>query len=416
MAEIDPASMRRMVDTLAGFGTRHAASDADSPTRGIGAARRWIEQELRSHAESGGGRLTVHTQDFEGRRNSRSPAIAMRNIFAVLEGSGPGADRHVVVLGHFDSCPGRVGDAVSDAPGADDNASGTAVVLELARVLADEELEATVVFLCTDGEEIGLLGAGHWVEDAADQGLDIRAALNCDIVGDPSGPAGQMARDQVRIFSEGLPATITESELDQARRSGSTNDAPSRQLARFVHEVAELHDTAVRPMLVQRGDRLGRGGDHFVFNDHGYPAIRFTEVFENFDRQHHDVEERGGVRLGDRPEFVDEAYLADVCRLNAATIVHLANAPSPPEQPRIVIIPPSSDTVIRWGESDEEDVVGYEVVVRSTTAPTWETTIDVGDAREITLDLSKDNHYFGVRAVDADGYRSVVAFPIASIW
>jgi len=413
-AEITAESVMEHVEGLAFFGTRHTLSDVESDERGIGAARRWILSELERFDEEG--RLDISLDAHEQALRNGSTADVV-NVMAVLPGVMEGASRrHYYVVGHFDSRAGSGMDTLADAPGANDDGSGTAVVMELARVLADEELDSTVVFLATAGEEQGLWGATKHVEAALEGGLDIRAALNNDIVGDPTGPpyadgTPREARDRIRVFSEGLPAGLEDREARRVRRMSTENDGASRQLARFVLQVAQRHDLAVQPQLVYRPDRFMRGGDQTPFNEHGIAAVRFTEVYENYDRQHQDVRAEDGVQYGDLPEFVDGEYLADVARLNAAALIHLANAPSIPANARIDLSGLGNDTTLTWKASPEPDVAGYEVVWRETSSPTWTHVQDVGRDLEVTLELSVDNWFFGVRAYDTQGYRSPVALP-----
>ena len=421
LARVSPSSMKETVDELASFGTRHSFSDTRSTVRGIGAARLWIARELERIRDREDDRLQVHVQPFRVPPGRRTPQDApeQQNIYAILPGTmEAAAGRHYVVLGHYDSIPSPFRDAEIDAPGADDNASGTAVVLELARALAGEELDASVVFLATSSEEQGLYGAASFVDELVASGkLDVRAALNNDIVGDPTGPprrdgTPREARDRIRVFSEGLP--VADADVSRLRRFGAESDSTSRQLARFVAYVARKRGTAVAPMMVFRPDRFLRGGDHTEFNRAGVAAVRFCEVYETYTRQHQAVREEDGVIYGDRPEFVDSAYLADVARLNAATLIELACAPSIPRDARLITAGLANDTTLRWSASPEPDVAGYEVVVRATTSPDWEQVHDAGDRTELTLELSKDHWFFGVRAYDEDGFRSPVAFPGAS--
>ncbi len=418
VAEIDASRMHAVVTRLAEFGTRHTLSDTSSPTRGIGAARNWIKSEMEAFSQAGGGRLQVSFEEFEQPRTSRVPkAVQIVNVVGVLPGSMPeAASRRYYVVGHYDSRNTDAMDFAGDSPGANDDASGTAVVMELARVLADARLDATVVFLATAGEEQGLLGASYHAAQAAARKEDIRGVLSNDIVGDPTGPADASGRPmsdraQIRVFSEGLPRNPQAARLAEIRNHASENDSPSRQLARFVAEAGALHRTDVQAMLIFRPDRYLRGGDHSAFNDNGFPAVRFTTVYENYDRQHQNVTQRDGRPYGDVPEFVDGEYLADVARLNAAALVRLANAPSAPRKARLLTRDLANDTTIRWEASPEPDVAGYEVVWRETTSATWTDSKDVGIATEATLPLSKDNVFFGVRAYDRDGYRSPVVFP-----
>jgi hypothetical protein len=421
LAEIDAARLEQTVAKLAAFGTRHTLSDTTSPTRGIGAARTWIEAELRRYASEPGARreepLVVrrdgHQQAPDGRRIPREVEIV--NVVAELPGTMPEArSRRYYVIGHYDSRVNDVMDAQSDAPGANDDASGVAVVMELARVMSRRRYDATLVFMATAAEEQGLYGARLHAAAARAAGQDVRAVLNNDIVGDPSSPRGGTHSRQIRVFSEGLPSQASPEAVGELRSTGAENDSTSRQLARAIAEVAAWHATEVRPLLVFRRDRFLRSGDHVPFNELGVPAVRFTVVDENYDRQHQNVRSENGKQYGDLPRFVDASYLRGVARLNAASLAHLANAPSPPPAPLILTTGLSEKTGLRWSRSPEPDVAGYEVVWRETTSPSWQYVRNVGAATETTLDLNKDNWIFGIRAYDRQGYRSPAAFPRAA--
>lgn len=414
LERIDAARLRATVDRLAGFGTRHTLSDPDHPERGIGAARRYIEAEMRSHAVPREGaeplrvEFDVHRVEPDGRRIDRPVDVV--NVVATLPGTMPeAAHRHYYVVAHYDSRASDVMQPEADAPGANDDGSGTALVMELARVFAPLRLDATVVFMATAGEEQGLIGAGAHAKAARAANVDIRGVLNNDVVGDPTGPAGKVHREWIRVFSEDLPEPIDEQALAALRATGGVGDGPSRQLARYVHDIARWHALPVQPLVVLRRDRYLRGGDHIAFNREGYPSVRFTELEENYDRQHQDIGREGDREFGDLPEFVDAEYLRDVARLNAATLIHLANAPSTPADAHIA--PRLGNTThLAWSPSPEPDVAGYEVLWRNTTSAQWEAALDVGDVNEVELPLSQDNWFFGVRAYDRDGYRSPAAF------
>lgn len=408
LADIDAATMAESIEMLVGFGTRHTLSVTDDPTRGIGAARKGIAERMRASS-----RLAVtmdsHRIEADGRRVDAPTDVV--NVVATLPGTMPeAAGRHYYVIGHYDS---RVTDPMNrtaDAPGANDDGSGTAVVMELARVMSKHEYDATIVFMATAGEEQGLLGARAHAEAAKKAGLDVRGVLSNDIVGDPSGPHGGRHDGEVRVFSIALEPTLKEEDLAALRKLAGTHDGGSRQLARFVHSVGLQHALGVQAKLVFRRDRFLRGGDHTAFNQAGFAAVRFSEVEENYDRQHQDVRVEDGRSYGDLAEHVDADYLAGVARLNAAALAHLANAPSTPANARIVAAALSHDTRLRWEASPERDVAGYEVIWRETTAAQWTDAKDVGKALEVTLPMSKDNVFFGVRAYDDDGYRSPVRF------
>lgn len=419
LAEVSPARVRAGIDRLVSFGTRHTLSATDGE-RGIGAARRWLRDEFERIAAASGRtgddamrvRFDVHRQ-APAVRIPREVEIV--NVEATIPGAQPESRaRRFYMVAHYDSRAGDGMDAESDAPGANDDGSGTAALLEVARVLATRRFDATIVLLAVAGEEQGLFGSRLHAGAAKTGGRDVSGVLSNDIVGDPTGPGGQVARDVIRVFSEGLPRTATLEDLRRTGMLGGESDSPSRELARYVADVAEIHGTRVRPRLVFRPDRFLRGGDHTGFNEQGFPAVRFTTVFETYDRQHQDVRTVDGRRYGDTAEFVDADYLADVARLDAAALAHLASAPSPPRDARIVATEVGYTTTLRWTRSPEPDVAGYEIVWRATTSPMWEHARNVGDVAEVVLDLPKDDLLFGVRAYDRDGFRSVVAFPGAA--
>lgn len=415
LAEISPAIMHATVARLVGFGTRHTLSATDSETRGIGAARAWIRDELTRHAAARGEdplrvSLDTHRLEPDGKRIDRPVEII--NVIAELPGTMPAARaRRYYVVGHYDSRASDPMDATSDAPGADDDASGTAVVLELARVLARHRFDATLVFMASAGEEQGLLGARRHAEAARQAGLQIHGVLSNDIVGDPSDPRGGEFRHHIRVFSENLPTHRDEATLAQIIKLSAFADSPARQLARHVADVGAWQATPVQARLVLRPDRFLRGGDHTAFTDNGFPAVRFTEVAENYDRQHQDVRVEGTRAYGDVLEFVDPDYLAGVARLNAAALIHLANAPSTPGDVQLVLTTLGNDTTLRWTASPEPDLAGYELLRRDTTAAVWQHADDLGDVTTITVPHSKDNWFFAVRAYDRDGYRSPAGSP-----
>lgn len=428
MAEISPERIRASIDKLVSFGTRHTLSETKNPIKGIGAARLWLTAEMASYNQNpaGGkgqaGLMKPFTEMWNEGPSDRLPEGAeIHNIIGVIRGRKQECENHFYyVVAHYDSRNGDPFDFTGDAPGANDNASGVAAVLEIARALADEPLDASVVFMLSGGEEQGLFGARYRAQQAVAQEQQIFAVLNNDIIGDPTAPAGPdgrpgpVTRNLVRVFSSGLDVSGSAAQREARLKLAAENDSPSRQLARYIAEVAQVENTAVRPMLVFRTDRFLRGGDHVPFAEAGYPAVRFTEVDEDYTRQHQDVREEGGVRYGDTAEFVDPAYIADVARLNAAVLVHLANAPIPPRHARIITRELVNTTTIRWDKNPESDFAGYEVVWRDTAATTWQDSKDVGLATEVILPMSKDNFFFGVRAYDKDGYKGPVSFPIAS--
>src|ERR1043166_1089619 len=411
--EIDARNIEATIRKLVSFGTRNTLSEQNDPKRGIGAARDWLYSEFLKAAEASNGRMTVEKQTFEQQKAARVPQPTMlTNIVATLKGSQPeSTDRIYVVSGHYDSMCSSPPDAKCDAPGANDDASGSAAVLEMARVMAKYEFDATIVFMTVAGEEQGLLGSTHFADVAKKSSWNVDAMFTNDIVGNTLGGNGVRDRSQVRVFSEGVPSNETEAEATTRRSVGGENDSASRQLARFIKETADTFVPQFKVMLVYRRDRYGRGGDHIPFLERGYPAVRFTEVNEDYRHQHQNVRIENGVQYGDLPQFVDFAYIANVARVNAAALAMLAYAPSRPKGVTI-ISRLSDDTELHWDANTEPDLAGYEIVWRETTAPTWTNSKAVGKVTSFTLKgMSKDNYFFGVRAIDNDGNRSPVSYP-----
>ena len=410
LREIDPARVEATVRRLVAFGTRHTLSVQDDPVRGIGAARDWIFAELQRYAAASGGRMTVELQSFIQPVASRIPVpTRITNVVATLRGSVT-PERIYVVTGHYDSRVTDVMNATADAPGADDDASGVAVIMELARVMATRSPEATIVFAAVAGEEQGLYGSDHLAQTFQDAGADVQAMFSDDIVG--TGNAHDGTRNDphtVRLFVEGVPTSETPAQTAVRKSVGGENDGPSRQLGRFVADVAANPQTDMRVRVVWRRDRYLRGSDHISFLLRGYPAARFTEPRENFDHEHQDVRVADGVQYGDLIEFCDFGYIARVARVNAAALWSLAQAPGTPRGVVIDTTLLTNETTLRWQLGAEPDLAGYEVVWRETTAPDWTDVLDVGKVATVTIDMSKDNVFFGVRAVDTAGHRSPVA-------
>jgi hypothetical protein len=333
----------------------------------------------------------------------------LTNVYAILKGSDPeSAKRIVLVTGHYDSRNTNVLDTTGDAPGANDDASGVAVSLESARALSKLKFRATVIFLTVAGEEQGLDGARHFAQMAKEAGWNIEAVLDDDIVGGDKSP-GQQA-NVIRVFSEGLPSAGDEKQLRAIRGVGAESDSISRELARYIVEVGGAYSLGVKPQLIFRLDRYLRGGDHSAFNDQGFAAVRFTEYRENFNHQHQDLRTENGIEYGDTLKFVDFGYVARVARLNAAALAALAAAPAPPAAVKVVTSNLDNNTTLKWGPS--EGASGYEVIWRETSAPTWEHVKSVGDTTTTTLEISKDNVIFAVRAVDKTGHRSLPVVPV----
>src|SRR5687768_1328206 len=412
--QIDARNIERSIRQLAAFGTRNTLSEQNNPKRGIGAARDWLYAEFLKAAEASNGRMTVEKQSYEQPKAQRIPEpTIITNVVATLKGSQPeAADRIYVVSGHYDSMCNSPTDAKCDAPGANDDASGTAAVLEMARVMAKFEFDATIVFMAVAGEEQSLLGSTHFAEQAKQKNWNVDAMFTNDIIGNTLGGNGIRDRGTVRVFSEGVPSNETTAEATTRRSVGGENDSASRQLARFIKEIGDANVPQMKVMLIYRRDRYGRGGDHIPFLERGYPAVRFTEMNEEFRHQHQNVRVENGVQFGDLHEFVDFAYVANVARVNAASLAMLALAPSRPKGVTILSARLSHDTDLRWEANKEPDFAGYEIVWRDTTAAVWTNSRTVGKVTTFTMKgMSKDNYFFGVRAIDKDGNRSPVTYP-----
>ncbi|HEV8138237.1 MAG TPA: M28 family metallopeptidase [Pyrinomonadaceae bacterium] len=413
LSEINARNIEATIHKLVSFGTRNTLSEQNNPNRGIGAARDWLYGEFQKAAAQSGGRMTVEKQTFEQAKAARVPEPTMlTNIVATLKGTQPESGNRVyVVSGHYDSMCSSPTDAKCDAPGANDDGSGTAAVLEMARVMAKYQFDATIVFMTVPGEEQGLLGATYFAEQAKKNNMDIEAMFTNDIIGNTLGGNGVRDRRTVRLFSEGVPTNETQQEAATRRSVGGENDSQSRQLARFIKEVGERYLPSMKVWMIYRRDRYGRGGDHQPFLERGYAAVRFTETNEEYRHQHQNVRVENGIQYGDLPQFVDHDYIASVARVNAAALAALASAPA---RPRNVTMPGglANDTQLSWDANKEPDVAGYEIVWRDTTDATWTHSQAVGNVKTFTMKgMSKDNYFFGVRAVDKQGNRSPATYP-----
>ena len=415
LKRIDSRSLERYDRALVGFGTRHTLSSQDDPNRGIGAARDWIYSQLTTIAATSGGRMTVELQSYIQQPAPRIPVpTRITNVVATLRGTDPAsADRVYVVGAHYDSRVTDVLDATSDSPGANDDGSGTAAVIELARVFAKHPTEATIVFVTYAGEEQGLFGSTHFAELARQNGWNIQGVLNMDIIGNSVGGNGVRDPRTIRVFSEGVPTSETPAQTARRQSIGGENDGISRQLARYVKETGENDATGMRVKLIWRRDRFLRGGDQIPFLERAWPAVRFTEPNENYDHQHQDLRVENGTQFGDLLRFVDFDYLERATRVVGSTLAALVRSPRAPTNARVITAQLSYDTELRWNANPEPDVVGYEVVWRDSIVPLWTHSRRVGNVTAYTIEgLNKDDYQAGVRAIDRDGNRSPVAFPI----
>jgi hypothetical protein len=430
--EISAGQIQSDIEKLVSFQTRSTLSAQDTASiaqgRGIGAAREWIKSEFERYSRECTGCLEVKTDSFTQPVGDRIPApTQLTNVYAVLKGTNPeDAKRIVLVTGHYDSRNSNNDDSAGVAPGANDDASGTVVSLECARVLSKLKFPGTIIFLTVAGEEQGLYGSKHFAEFAKSQGWQIEAVLNNDIVGGDKSP--QQDAHTVRIFSEGIPSAVidpperptsTTLENDIVRRNvhrlralAGESDSPSRELARYIADVSRTYSTEVVPLLIFRPDRYLRGGDHSSFNDEGFAAVRFTEYREDFDHQHQNVRTENGIEYGDLPKFVNFDYVANVARINAVTLAALASAPGPPKSVKLETKELVNDSTLHWDAPADGRAAGYEILWRATNAPDWEHSRHVGgNVTRTTVPVSKDNVIFAVQSVDEAGHRSLPVVP-----
>ncbi len=416
--EISAKNIETSIQKLVGFGTRHTLSETESETRGIGAARRWLQSEFTRYSKDSGGRLQVAMDKFLQPPDERNPnLVEVVNVVATLPGEqAESRDRIYVVSGHYDS---RVSDplnAEADAPGANDDASGVAAVLEMARVMSQKKWDATIVFMAVAGEEQGLYGSTHWARMAKEKKWNIAGMITNDIIGSSRAEGGQFPSTHVRLFAEGVPPFKEMPDAWQKQiKTGGENDSPARELARFIKTNGERYVTGMTVDMIYRKDRYLRGGDHSPFLEAGFPAVRMTEPNEDYRHQHQDIRKENGVQFGDLPEFVDFEYVAQVTRINAAALGALALGPAAPSAVEMETKELTNDTTLHWQANKEPDLAGYEVVWRETTAPLWQRSAAAGKETRFTVPkVSKDNYLFGVAAIDADGNRSPAVYPAPS--
>ncbi len=404
--------IEQSIHTLVGFGTRHTLSSQTDPNRGIGAAEEWAFGQLQQIAATSGGRMTVEKQSFVQPVSSRIPVpTVITNVIATLHGT-QSPSRIYVVSGHIDSRVTDVLNSTSDAPGADDDGSGVATVLELARVMATHEFDATIVFALFAGEEQGVYGSTFYANLLKAAGANVAGMFSNDIVGSSLGMNGIRDRRDVRLFAEGPPSNETSSEASTRRTMGGENDSPPRELARFIKEAADAAVPDMNVWIIYRTDRFLRGSDQLPFLANRYPAVRLTEPNEDYRHEHQDVRVQDGVQFGDLEQFLDYHYIRNVARVNGAALAALADGPAAPQNVRVEAATLTVDTTLSWQANTDPDLAGYEVVYRDTTDPEWSHVIRVGNVTNVTVKgITKDNYIFGVRAVDTDGNRSVVTFP-----
>ena len=414
IAEIKAENLENTVKKLVSFGTRHTLSDTKSKTRGIGAAQQWVKSEFEKYAAESNGRLTATIDYFtikaDGRRIAQDSQLG--NVMATLKGTDPNDDRVLIISGHLDSRVTDVMDAKSDAPGANDDGSGVAAMMELAKIMSKRSFPYTIIFVAVTGEEQGLYGARHLAELAKKENWNIIAMLNNDMIGN-SLSSGTNLRDntKVRVFSEATPYLETEDEAKMRKLINRDNDSPSRLLARYIKTTTDQYVDQLEVNLVYRNDRFLRGGDHTPFSQNGFTAIRFCEMNENHDHQHQDLRTENNIKYGDLPEFMDFEYLRKIAASNLATLANLAWAPKAPTNIGIEIKDLTNFSTLVWKAPAGKKVYGYQILIRETSDTNWQKSIFVTDTKA-TIPYSKDNFLFAVQAVDELGHASLPLFPI----
>lgn len=397
------------IEKLVSFGTRHTLSDTKSDTRGIGAARRWIKAEFESISKQCGGCLEVYFQSetISGQKRIPEP-VEVVSVIAVQKGRGD-PNRYVVMSGDIDSRVSEPLDASSDSPGANDNASGLAGVLEAARILTKHKFKGSIVYAALAGEEQGLFGGQIMAKQAKADGWFVEGVLNNDMIGNIEGINGVIDNTTARVFSEGTRATETPEQARIRRFTGGEVDSPSRNLARYIDRMADEYIPNLDVMMVYRLDRFGRGGHHRPFNDVGFPGVRIMETNENYNRQHQDIRTENGIAYGDVIEGVNFDYAAKLTALNAVSLASMAFAPGPPKNVKIKGAV-KADTTLSWDKV--KNAATYKVYWRLTTSPQWTWSRDIGDESQYRLEnIVIDNYIFGVASVSKEGIESPVVFP-----
>jgi hypothetical protein len=413
--QVSSKNIEANIRKLVSFKGRHTLSDTTSKTEGSGAARNWIKAEYERYASASGGQMTVKFDTFTQPKGERiDKPVHLKNILATLKGTDPNDTRVYIVSGHYDSRVNDVMNANAVEPGANDDASGTAVSMELARVMAKTKFPATIIFMAVVGEEQGLYGSTNVAKRAKAENWNIDAMLNNDIVGNSHGMETDLKDNHsVRVFSEGVPsvAASNNKQVSGLIALGGENDSPSRELARYIKETAERYVEQLDVKLIYRRDRFLRSGDQVPFELQGFTAVRFTEMNEDFNRQHQDIRTENGIEYGDLPDFVDYNYVQKVARMNLSIIANLALAPAEPQNVGIITSGLTNKTALKWeAPKSGKKPAGYYVLMRETTSPFWEKKFYVTEPTA-TLAYSKDNYFFAVQSVDDEGHESLPVYP-----
>lgn len=413
--EVNADSLQSYINKLVSFGTRSTLSTTTSPTRGIGAAREWVAAKFREFARQSNGRMTVQLDRWILQPDKRriDTAVDMGNPMAWLKGTDPNDNRIFIISGHLDSRATNVMNRTIDAPGANDDGSGVAAVMECARILARQSFPATILFVAFSGEEQGLLGAEHLADTARKANWNIEAMLNNDIMGsNNSNETNIIENTKVRVFSEGLPFPELDKKASGIRNFGSENDGASRQLARYVKEIGERYVDNLEVVMVYRPDRFLRGGDQTPFLQRGFTAVRITEMNENYNHQHQDVRKEKNIQYGDLPEFMDFEYLRKNTVLNLVNLANLAKSPGMPQDVKVEVRNLTNSTLLSWSAPKAGKPKGYYVLMRETYQPFWQKKFFTTET-SLRLPYSKDNYFFAVQSVSQDGNESLPVVPVA---
>ena len=411
--EVSADSLQSYINTLVSFGTRNTLSTQTSNTKGIGAARNWVLKKFNQFAKNSKGRLSAMidttTIAADGRRVD--VPVLLGNVVATLKGTDPNDKRIFIISGHLDTRRTDVMDRTGDAPGANDDGSGTAAVIECARIMSKHSFPATIIFVAVSGEEQGLLGSTFMADKAKKENWNIAGVFNNDIIGsNNSNETNIINNTKVRVFSEGIPTDATEKDIARIRSLGLENDSKSRELARYIKEVGERYVDHLEVVMVYRSDRFLRGGDHLPYLKNGFTAVRITEMNENFNHQHQDVRKENGIEYGDLIQFMDFEYLRKNTALNLCNLANLAKAPSIPEAVKVEVKNLSNSTLLSWNAPKTGTAKGYYILMRETTSPVWQKKIFT-TKNEMTLPYSKDNYFFAVQSVNESGNESLMVIP-----
>jgi Zn-dependent M28 family amino/carboxypeptidase len=414
VAEVSPDSLKAHVVKLVSFGTRNTLSSVSDKKRGIGAARNWILSRFNAYAKSADGRLTARldTSSYQPDGRRIDVPVVLTNVVATLKGTDPNDKRVFVISGHMDNMRTSVMDRTGDAPGANDDGSGTAAVIECARIMSKQSFPATIIFVAVCGEEQGLLGSGFMARNAKRDHMEIAAVLNNDIMGsNNSNETNIINNTQVRVFSEGIPMYELDAKKAATIRSmGLENESPSRQLARYLKETGERYVDNLQVMMIYRPDRFLRGGDHTPYQEQGFTAVRITEMNENFYHQHQDVRTEKGIAYGDLVEYMDFEYLRKNTAMNLSTLANLAKSPAVPQEVNIIVAGLGNSTSLKWKAPATGKLKGYYVLLRETSSPVWQKKFFTIETN-IKIPYSKDNYFFAVQSLSEEGNEGLPVVP-----